>query len=271
MKHVLRIVVVAAICLGIFFGISAISNNKKAYSICEDYASVYSSFKALDEDISRLNGMTESNMNKFFQYDAIYKFEKTKLKEFTNIIESLNIRKNENGTFKTLKNKLASGCSELNLNVNKIYEYNFNESNPNAEYLNGLINNANENFVNYIQTLNDACLSFENFINKKIYDNKNYNFKDVLSLNLFDMIKAYIELDKGYTHISTAIANYNNFVLSEKSSSFEASSFVQNFYTFSENDLISHYKNYFEQGTSTDTYFVKLINFVLEGEYYEEN
>lgn len=271
MKYVLRIVVVAVLCLGIFFGITAIVNNKKPYSISDDYASVYSSFKELDNNISRLNGMTEGNMNKLFEYNSIYSFEKTRIKDFADNIEVLSLNKNESGQFKTLKNKIKSGCLELNSKVNKIYEYNFEEANPNAEYLNGLIDNANETFKTYIETLNNACFNFNKYIDNKIYSNKNYNFKDVISSNLFNMIKSYLEVNNGYTYISTAITNYNEFILSEKSSSFDASSFVQNYYTFEDNDLVLNYKNYFEQGSSSNANFSVLINFVLGGDYYEKD
>lgn len=270
MKHILRLLVVAGICIGLFFGITAIVNNKKPYSIVTDYASVRSDFKTLDTNISRLNGMTEAGMDKFFQYNTIYSFNKNSLNEYVKIIETLNLSKKENGEFKTIKSNLTKQFKELNARVNKIYEYNFNEAHPNSDYLAGLIVNANEIFVEYDKTLNNACLKLANYINSEVYNGLNYNFKDVLVANILNMNKVYLETDKGYTYVTTAITNYNNFISSARPSTTDASAFVQNYYTFTNESLLENYQTYFNQGTNSNVNFATLIDFVLKGEYYEE-
>lgn len=271
MKHILRLIVVAALCLGIFFGITTIVNNKKPYSIREDYDVVYKSFKELDKDISKLNGMTETGMDKFFLQNKFYSFAKNSIQDFCDVVESLNLNKNESGKFKTLKKQIQSNCEELNSKVNEIYEYNFNTSNPDSGTLTGTIDKANEIFETCNKALINACLEFNNFINNKVYENVNYNFKDTLNYNIFVMIEAYYDAERGENEILTALTKYSDFIASGKVSSFDASNFVQTFYTFDYSKLLTNYSNYFSQSAQTDEGFSDLIDFVLEGEYYEKD
>lgn len=269
MKYILRIVVVAVICVGIFFGISAIVNNKKPYSICDDFLSVQANFKEVDAKISLLNGMTEDNMDKFFQQNSIYGFSKNCLNDFIYKIEVLNL-KNKSSEIKAIKKELNANIEELKTSIQKIYDYKLNGASASQEILSGLIDSANVKFLSFNKSLNNACLKFQSLVDTEVYDGVNYNFKDVLISNLLDMSKVYLENDKGYEQVAKAIDKFNAYKNSNKPSSISASSFVQNYHSFTNASLLNLYKNYFEQGTSSNLNFNLLINFVLTGEYYEK-
>lgn len=270
MKYILRLVVVAVICVGVFFGVRAIVNNKKPYSISEDYLSVQTNFKQLDNSVLKLNGMSAPLIDNLMQYNSIYSFSKNSLNTFIDEIEVLSLSKKNSGELKTFKKNLNNKITELKLSIDKIYDYKTNESDPNAEYLNGLIESSNNKFISFNKTLNETCLFLQNLINDEVYGNKNYNFKDVLNANLLNMIKVYLENDKGYEYVAQAISKLNDYVNSNKPSTTKASSFVQNYYSFTNDSLLRNYKTYFEQNSSFNTNFTLLINFVLTGEYYEK-
>lgn len=264
-QHILRLLIVLILAVGIGFVIYFLKRDNTPFVPTTFIASYINEDEDLKDNLSALSSKANS---KFEEDVVIYNIYEDTLEYYSSLLVNINFNKKEASTVKNLYKEYRNKVDDLIFSTNSLLEY-LDLENQNATELSGRKEKVNTDFNALNKSYYKVVTFFENAVNDRVYNGKNYNTLGVLKSNLIILTNSYNENRNNFSFLSDVNAKINDFVENNCNSSDSAIRYVIKFNQIDRQTLLNSFNTYFVNGTTNDDLNI-LLNFLNSEVYYEE-
>lgn len=267
MKHIVRLIVVAAILFGIGFGIYSLVNNNKPFKAVNYISEVN---KVNENSVNKLNEMNNSVNSVYGENLVVFKIYEDNISYYLTFLNNVFLTKEAAGEIVTLYRTYEERLNNIVTSLNSLSSYlSLPEADINATELEGRKTKVNSDFKLLNTTKHSIASYLENYVLNSIYNNKSYDPNFVIRSSLNIIANIYNETGNSFSFVSSVSEKLKDYNLNNQLASEETMKFVIKFNSLNKTDLVNGFTSFMENQTKTEDIAV-VIDFLNSEVYYEK-